>query len=161
MGIGVGQDYITIKQEEDMNFIKSTLVILFIASLLIGCTPAANPTPEPAAPATPAAPSGALELTNSAQRITVPVGVTFTINVSANPTTGYTWEVGFNQSLLKLVKRFTPSDSGMIGAGGIESFEFEGMRAGETEIYLNYKRSFEPNNPALESKTFKVTVTEK
>jgi predicted secreted protein len=138
-----------------MNFVKATLVILFIASLLIGCAPAANPTPSPA---TPPASTGSLEFTNSAQRITVPVGVTFTINVNANPTTGYTWEVGFDQSLLKLVKRFTPSGTGMIGAGGIESFEFEGMRAGDTEVYLNYKRPFEPNNPALETKTFKVTI---
>ena len=143
-----------------MNFIKATLVIFFIAVMLAGCTPAVNPAPQPVAPpaSTPAAPSGSLEFTDAAQRITVPVGVSFTINVSANPTTGYTWEVGFDQSLLKLVRRFTPSSTGMIGAGGVESFEFEGMRAGETEVYLNYKRSFEPNNPALETKTFKVTV---
>ena len=138
-----------------MNFIKATLVILFIASLLIGCTPAAKPAPAPVAPA---ASSGSLEYTDAAQRITVPAGVSFTINVKANPTTGYTWEVGFDQSLLKLVRRYTPSGTGMIGAGGVESFEFEGMRAGETEVYLNYKRSFEPNNPALETKNFKVTV---
>lgn len=141
-----------------MNFIKATLVILFIASLLIGCTPAAKPAPAPSTPVTPAAPSAPLEYTDAAQRITVPVGVSFTINVNANPTTGYTWEVGFDQSLLKLVKRYTPSGTGMIGAGGVETFEFEGMKAGETEIYLNYKRSFEPNNPALETKNFKVTV---
>jgi len=105
-----------------MNFIKATLAILFIFSLLVGCTPAAKPTPAPAIPpaAQPAAPSGALEFTNPAQRITVPVGVSFTINVNANPTTGYTWEVGFDQSLLKLVKRYTPSGTGMIGAGGVE-----------------------------------------
>ena len=133
-----------------MNFIKATLVILFIAASLIGCAPA------PASQS--AAPSGSLEFANPAQRITVPVGVSFTINVKANPTTGYTWEVGFDQSLLKLVRRYTPSGTGMIGAGGVESFEFEGMRAGETEVYLNYKRSFEPNNPALETKTFKVTI---
>ena len=135
-----------------MKFIKATLVILFIVSLMVGCTPAATPTPAPATPA------GSLEVTNPAQRITVPVGVGFTINVKANPTTGYTWEVGFDQSLLKLVRRYTPSGSGAIGAGGVETFEFEGIKAGQTEIYLNYKRSFEPNNPPLETKTFKVTV---
>jgi len=139
-----------------MNFIKATLVILFVVSLLVGCAPAPAPVTPPASQ--PVAPSGALEFTNPSQRITVPVGVSFTINVNANPTTGYTWEVGFDQSLLKLVKRYTPSGTGMIGAGGVESFEFEGMKAGETEIYLNYKRSFEPNNPALETKNFKVTV---
>jgi predicted secreted protein len=139
-----------------MNFIKATLVILFVVSLLVGCAPAPAPVTPPASQ--PVAPSGALEFTNPSQRITVPVGVSFTINVNANPTTGYTWEVGFDQSLLKLVKRYTPSGTGMIGAGGVETFEFEGMKAGETEIYLNYKRSFEPNNPALETKNFKVTV---
>lgn len=141
-----------------MNFIKATLVILFIASLLIGCTPAAKPAPATPPAATPAESTGSLQFTNPAQKITVPVGVTFVINVDANPTTGYTWEVGFDQSLLKLVRRYTPSGTGMIGAGGVESFEFEGMRAGETEVYLNYKRPFEPNNPALETKAFKITI---
>ncbi len=97
-------------------------------------------------------------MSNPANIITIPVGISFTINVKANPTTGYAWEAGFDQSLLKLVKQYTPSDSGAIGAGGIESFEFQGMRAGETEIYLNYKRSFEPNNPSLDTKIFKVTI---
>jgi predicted secreted protein len=141
-----------IKAEAVMNFTRATLAILFIFALLVGCAPAAKSTPAPVTP------TGSFEVTNPAQRITVPVGVSFTINVKANPTTGYTWEAGFDQSLLKLVKRYTPSGSGAIGAGGVESFEFEGMKAGETEIYLNYKRSFEPNNPSLESKTFKVTV---
>lgn len=141
-----------------MNFIKATLVILFIASLLIGCTPAAKPEPATPPAVTPPASTGSLLFTNPAQKITVPVGVTFVINVDANPTTGYTWEVGFDQSLLKLVRRYTPSGTGMIGAGGVESFEFEGMKAGETEVYLNYKRPFEPNNPALETKTFKITI---
>jgi predicted secreted protein len=141
-----------------MNFIKATLVILFIAALLISCSPAATSKPEPAVPpaSNPTGSSGSLELTNPAKMITVPVGVTFIINVNANPTTGYTWEVGFDQSLLKLVKRYTPSTPGMIGSGGVESFVR--MRAGVTEVYLNYKRPFEPNNPALETKTFKVTI---
>jgi predicted secreted protein len=130
-----------------MKFVKAALAALFIIALLAGCTPAA-----------PATPAGSLEATNPAQRITVPVGVSFTINVKANPTTGYTWEVGFDQSLLKLVKRYTPSGTGAMGAGGVESFEFEGMKKGDTKIYMNYKRSFEPNNPSLETKTFDVTV---
>ena len=143
-----------------MNLVKVTLSILFIAVMLAGCTPAVKPAPEPAAPpaSIPVAPSAPLEFSDAAQRITVPVGVSFTINVNANPTTGYTWEVGFDQSLLKLVRRYTPSGTGMIGAGGVESFEFQGMKVGETEVYLNYKRPFEPNNPALETKTFKVTI---
>jgi len=137
------------QEEEVMKFVKVTLAVLFIAVLLCGCAPAVQP-PAP----TPSTYS------NSAQPITVPVGVSFTISVSSNPSTGYSWEAGFDQSLLKLVKRYTPSESGMMGAGGVENFEFEGMKPGTSDIYLNYKRSFEPNNPSLKSETFNVTITQ-
>ena len=136
-----------------MKLINTVLVIAFAILLTTGCAPAAT---KPASQ--PATSAGSLEVSNPADRITVPLGISFTINVKANPTTGYAWEAGFDQSLLKLVKQYTPSNTGAIGAGGIESFEFQGMRAGETEIYLNYKRSFEPNNPSLDTKIFKVTI---
>lgn len=133
-----------------MEFFKIALALFIGVSLLAGCA-------SPAAPASSTTSSSGA-YTNPSQRITIPVGVSFKITVSSNPTTGYQWEAGFDQSLLKLVKRYTSSGSGAIGAGGDETFEFEGMRKGETEIYLNYKRSFEPNNPSLTSKTFKVTI---
>jgi predicted secreted protein len=60
--------------------------------------------------------------------------------------------------MLKLVKRYTPASSGIVGAGGVEHFEFEGISTGNTEISLIYWRSFEPNNPPLETKNFKVTL---
>jgi len=131
-----------------MNMTKTIIAILFVAVLLL---PAC-------AQQQPATPQASLEYSNPAQKIEVPVGVAFTITVNANPTTGYTWEAGFDQSLLKLIKRYTPSQTGMIGAGGTESFQFEGMKKGDTQIYLNYKRSFEPNNPGLETKTFHVII---
>jgi inhibitor of cysteine peptidase len=140
-----------------MKFLKVTLAVLFIAVLLAGCAPAPTP-PAPIPTPTPTpAPS---PYSNSGQPITVPVGVSFTISVSSNPSTGYSWEAGFDQSLLKLVKRYTPSNSGLMGASGVENFEFEGMKPGNTNIYLNYKRSFEPNNPSLKSETFNVTITQ-
>lgn len=84
--------------------------------------------------------------------------MTFVISVNANPTTGYTWEVGFDQSLLKLVKRYTPSKTSLVGAGGVESFEFEGIKKGDTEVYLNYKRPFEQNDPNMITKKFHVVI---
>jgi len=139
-----------------MKFVKVTLAVLFVAVLLAGCAPTTNP-PEPTPTPTPTTEPSTYS--NSAQPITVPVGVKFTISVKSNPSTGYGWEAGFDQSLLKLVKRYIPSESGLIGASGVENFEFEGMRPGNTDIYLNYKRSFEPNDPALKSETFNVTIT--
>jgi inhibitor of cysteine peptidase len=144
------------QEEEVMKFLKVTLIVLFIAVLLTGCAPA--PTP-PAPTPTPTPTPSPSTFSNSGQPITVPVGVSFTISVSSNPSTGYSWEAGFDQSVLKLIKRYTPSSSGLIGAGGTENFEFEGMKPGETKIYLNYKRSFEPNNPSLKSEIFNVTIT--
>jgi inhibitor of cysteine peptidase len=140
-----------------MKFVKIALAVLFIVVLLAGCTPAAKPVTPTPTPTPAPAPS---TYSNSGQPITVPVGISFTISVSSNPSTGYSWEAGFDQSLLKLLKRYTPSSSGLIGASGVENFEFEGMRPGNTNIYLNYKRSFEPNNPALKSETFNVTITQ-
>jgi len=151
-----------------MNFIKATLAILFIAMLIAGCTPAAKPTQAPSTPeasepvapvvSQPSTPSASLEFINPEQRISVPVGVTFVITVNANPTTGYTWKETYNNNMLKLVKRYTPASSGIVGAGGVEHFEFQGLVTGDTEISLIYWRSFEPNNPPLETKTFKVTI---
>jgi len=140
-----------------MKFVKVAMSVLFIAVLLAGCAAAANP---PAPTPTPTPTTEPSTYSNSAQPITVPVGVKFTISVRSNPSTGYSWEAGFDQSLLKLVKRYTPSESGMMGASGVENFEFEGMKPGNTDIYLNYKRSFEPNNPSLKSETFNVTITQ-
>ena len=129
------------QEEEVMKFVKVALAVLFIAVLLAGCAPATNP-PEPTPTPTPQ-PS---TYSNSGQPITVPVGVKFTISVSSNPSTGYSWEAGFDQSLLKLVKRYTPSESGLIGAGGVENFEFEGMKPGNT-ISISITRG--PSSPTI------------
>jgi predicted secreted protein len=145
-----------------MNSLRIALAASIIAVLCIaGCAapqPAAPAQPVQPAPSTPSAPSGPVEYTSTGQKIEVPVGVTFVISVNANPTTGYTWEVGFDQSLLKLVKRYTPSKTSLVGAGGVESFEFEGIKKGDTEVYLNYKRPFEQNDPNMITKKFHVVI---
>ena len=60
-----------------MNFIKTVLAVLFVGMLVAGCTPAVSPTPvTPVKPESkpavaPVEPSGPLEFTNAAQKITV------------------------------------------------------------------------------------------
>ena len=113
-----------------------------ILAILSGTALADNPPPTP-----------------TDQQITLLVSGRYSITVSAGlPTTGYAWDVVFDQSLLKLVKRYIPSGTDIIGAGGVETFEFEGMKVGETEICLNYKISSEPVNLGLETKTFNVVI---
>jgi inhibitor of cysteine peptidase len=146
------------QEEEVMKFLKVTLAVLFIAVLLAGCAPATKPvTPTPTPAPTPApVPS---TFNNAGQPITVPIGVSFTISVSSNPSTGYSWVASYDHSLLQLIKQSTPSESGLMGASGTENFEFKGMRAGNTAVYLNYQRGWEPNSPTTETKTFNVTIT--
>lgn len=138
-----------------MKFFKVALVALFLVALLAGCAPAPAPTPTPTPTPTPQ-PS---TYTNPGTPITVPVGVSFTISVNSNPSTGYSWVASYDHSLLKLLQQYTPSNSGLMGASGVENFEFQGMRDGQTQVYLNYQRGFEPNSPTTETKTYNVTIT--
>ena len=142
-----------------MNLVKIVIAIFIICSFFIaGCAAPQSTPATPPAQSKPAEPSGQVEYTSTGQKIEVPVGVTFIITVDANPTTGYTWEVGFDQSLLKMVKRYTASQPSMVGSGGSESFEFEGLKKGDTEVYLNYKRPFEQNDPNMVTKKFSVVI---
>jgi inhibitor of cysteine peptidase len=145
------------QEEEVMKFLKVTLAVLFIAVLLAGCAPAVQPVTPAPEPTPASAPS---TFSNSGQPITLPVGVSFTISVSSNPSTGYSWVPSYDHSVLELVKQYTPSSSGLMGASGTENFEFKGMRAGNTAVYLNYQRGWEPNSPTTETKTFNVTITQ-
>jgi predicted secreted protein len=61
-----------------------------------------------------------------------------------NPTTGYKWEVDFDESRLKLAQRdFTPAKTGLTGAGGEQSFTFKGVKTGKTEVTFTYERQWE------------------
>ena len=83
----------------------------------------------------------------SEQVIDVHVGQQFIIALESNPTTGYQWEVQFDDSLLKLAEsKFEPSEeakSGTLGAGGRQKFTFKGLRQGKTCVTLVYKRPWE------------------
>jgi len=76
-----------------------------------------------------------------------PIGVTagesFNISLESNPTTGYMWEPEFDTEFLKLVDRKYVADSTLIGFPGVETLVFEALKAGESEIKLVYKRSWE------------------
>ena len=84
------------------------------------------------------------EYTDPSHGIEIAVGKQFIIALESNPTTGYEWEADFDESLLKLAQTdFTPAKSGLTGAGGEQTFTFEGVKAGKTEITLTYKRHWE------------------
>ena len=79
-----------------------------------------------------------------AQARQVQKGQTFDITLDANPTTGYSWKADYDALYLRLVeKRFQPS-SEAVGAGGKETFTFQALRAGQTELRMLYQRPWEP-----------------
>jgi len=81
--------------------------------------------------------------------------------LSANPTTGYTWEVSSLDAAVLTVSgdaSFKP-DSGLIGAGGRMTFSFDTGAAGRTALRLIYHRPFEKGVAPL--KVFELNVTVK
>lgn len=99
------------------------------------------------------------EYTDAGQKIEIGVGDQFIVALESNPTTGYQWEADFDGSFLKLVQdEFEPDEveEGMVGVGGKRRFTFEGLKTGETELTLTYKRSWEED--FAEQKVFVVSI---
>ena len=82
------------------------------------------------------------------------------IALESNPSTGYSWEAEYDDTMLELVEEtFEPGEyakENIVGAGGTELFCFKGLGKGKTEITFNYKRSWETE--VLDTKVFTVEV---
>lgn len=81
--------------------------------------------------------------------VQVAAGARIQVTLPGNPTTGYIWQVTANdESILRpLGYTFTP-DADMAGAGGVETFTFQVMAPGVTELELvnshPWERDVEP-----------------
>ena len=99
---------------------------------------------------------------DSGQTIDIGVDQEFVIAIGANPTTGYDWEVSFNETILELVEKTyklaEEAEHEIVGAGGVDYFRFKALKAGETEIIMTYKRSREEITPQDEMKIFTVNI---
>ena len=98
--------------------------------------------------------------TDAGQKISVGVGQEFVLALGANPTTGYSWQVHHNESVLTLVEqKYEPGNQaqqGLVGAGGVEFFRFKALQKGETSITLSYQRPWE--GQAIEQKVFAIDI---
>jgi inhibitor of cysteine peptidase len=100
--------------------------------------------------------------TDSGQEINIGVGQDFIIALGSNPTTGYSWQASYDESMLELVggqSTYEPKETGddVVGAGGIESFQFRALKAGQAEITLSYARPWEGGGTA-DTKVFTVVI---
>lgn len=79
----------------------------------------------------------------SDEEIEVAVKEVFTITLDSNPTTGYRWEVKYDDSFFELIFRKFNQLSEGIGRAGQEIFEFRGLTPCETKVEMIYKREWE------------------
>ena len=97
---------------------------------------------------------------NPAQTINTTVNGKFAIAVDSNPSTGYSWNVSYDASILSLeTEEYIPdkTEPGLVGAGGTQHYQFKALKAGSTEINLTYQRSWEEGY--IDQKVFTVTIS--
>lgn len=82
----------------------------------------------------------------------------FEINVDGNPTTGYTWEVvSENSDKVEITREFKESQSslgenvGLVGVGGVYTFNIKGKKPGKCTFSIAYMRTWE-GEKSIESK---------
>ncbi len=117
--------------------------------------PAEEPTSTPA-PALESSDVGSPEVVVHEMPIDLPVGETYEITLDSNPTTGYGWQVEYNDGDLELVEQRYEPDSDLVGAGGKEVFVFRGRTVSNGDVVFTYKRSWEDEVLKTERYTFDV-----
>ena len=91
----------------------------------------------------------------------VKVGQEFNITLESNPTTGYQWQLAnsLNETILEFIgSEYKPSESGLIGSGGEETWTFRAVNSGTTEISLKYVRPWETDVLPIKEQTFAIIV---
>ena len=82
---------------------------------------------------------------NLPESVSMKVGETVKMTLESNPTTGYQWTAKVDSGFMTIVKEDYVSSSKLLGAGGVQEFEFKALNAGKTNITMDYGRSWEPN----------------
>ncbi len=121
-------------------FATVAVISMLVVSLIAGC-------------------SGAVAYTDPERVINTTVNQEFTIALDSNPTTGYNWEVSYDENMLSLEKEEYNPDAkapGLLGAGGTQYYRFKALKVGATEITVTYKRSWKTGY--AEQKAFTVDI---
>jgi inhibitor of cysteine peptidase len=96
------------------------------------------------------------------ENIDISVGQEFIIALGSNPTTGYSWQASYDETMLELVggeSTYEPeeTDKDIVGAGGTEFFRFKALASGEVEITMTYAQPWEGGGVG-ETKVFTGTI---
>ena len=101
------------------------------------------------------------EDSKSASVMEARTGEEFTIILSANPTTGYQWQLAepLNKKIVLLLNsEYIAEKPGLIGSGGKEMWRFKALRKGSADIKFKYVRPWEKNIPPESIKKFTISI---
>jgi predicted secreted protein len=90
------------------------------------------------------------------QEIVASVGEPFVVELEGNATTGYQWQLEFDESKLKLIGDEYRPGGGSVGVGGQHRFTLQPVASGQASILAKYKRAWEPEH--LEQKEISLRI---
>jgi predicted secreted protein len=102
-------------------------------------------------------------------QVNLKMGDTLVVRLSSNRSTGYNWLLPQGEAVaggtlraLEEEPRYDRNIDGIysVGAGGVEIWEFQTLKAGEGTLKLEYRRSFESGVPPLKVVVFPIRVLE-
>ena len=102
--------------------------------------------------------SSSVPVFHEGDSITVKNGQEFVIALTANPSTGYTWQAGKNDKVKYLSSTQVNASNNAIGAAGTQELKFKAIDSGSTTLELAYSRPFEGGVPPAQTASFDVTV---
>jgi len=91
------------------------------------------------------------------------VGQDISIELEANATTGYQWELAnpLDEKILQLVKsEYLPEKTGLVGSGGKQMWVLKALKQGKTAVSFKYSRPWEKNTPPARKESFSIVVKE-
>jgi inhibitor of cysteine peptidase len=111
--------------------VKTWIVLVAAAALLAACGDDGGTTIE-------------LDAGDSLSEVSLDVGDQLDVSLEANPTTGYSWELGPLPEGLQLVSsEFEEPGGSLVGAPGTQLFTFDVVSAGSGILRFEYVRVFD------------------
>lgn len=95
------------------------------------------------------------------QQMQARVGDKISLELTANPTTGYQWQrvESRQEDLVRFVSRdFTAAAPGRLGSGGMETWQFMALKPGRAYIEFEYVRPWEGETLPAQRKTIIVEI---
>lgn len=110
---------------------RSWIALVVIAALLGACGDSGDATVE-------------LDVSDSLSEVSLDVGDQLSVSLEANPTTGYSWELGPLPDGLQLVSsEFEEPGGSLVGAPGMQLFVFDVIGPGTGILRFEYVRVFD------------------